>query len=116
MKRTAMMVAMAVLMFGGITRAAAQEAVNAGPAWPVKGGKVSKPKTMTAVGAVKTITAESLAISDGAGKDWTFVIDAKTKVLPPAGQESLDVPPASPIKGGKTMPSRTLKVTDIKEG
>jgi hypothetical protein len=32
---------------------------------------------MTAVGAVKTVSADSLAINDGPGKDWTFVIDGK---------------------------------------
>jgi hypothetical protein len=55
MKRTAMMMAMAMLVSAGLTRAA-QESVAAGPASPVQGGKVIKAKTMTAVGAVKTVT------------------------------------------------------------
>ena len=100
MKRTAMMIAMAMLVSAGVTRAA-QESVAAGPTSPVQGGKVIKPKTMTAVGAVKTVTADSLAINDGPGKDWTFVIDATTKVLPKAGQETVDVTPVSPVPGGK---------------
>jgi hypothetical protein len=108
MKRTAMLIAM--LVSGGLT-IAAQE-----PASPVKGGKTTKAKTMTAVGTVKTVTADSLTISDGAAKDWTFVIDAKTKIIPPSGQETLDVTPASPVKGGKTIPSKALTITDIKEG
>src|SRR5262249_9233235 len=110
MKRTAITIAMAMLVFGGIT-GAAQESVNAGPASPVKGGKVSNSKTVKVAGVVKSVTAESLAISDGQGKDWTFVIDAKTKVLPPVGQETVDAPPASPIKGGKAIPSTAFKVT-----
>jgi hypothetical protein len=115
MKRTAMMMAMAMLVSAGLTRAA-QESVAAGPASPVQGGKVIKAKTMTAVGAVKTVTADSLAINDGPGKDWAFVIDATTKILPRAGQETIDVPPTSAPQGGKVIPSTRLMITDIKEG
>jgi hypothetical protein len=118
--------------------ARAQESVAAGPASPVQGGKVVKSKTMTAVGAVKTVTADSLAINDGPGKDWTFVIDATTKIIPrqeavsvapaspveggnvipgkPQTQETVDAAPASPIEGGKVMPGKTVAITDIKEG
>ena len=94
---------------------------------------------MTAVGAVKTVTADSLAINDGPGKDWTFVIDATTKIIPrkesvnvapvspveggkvipgkPAtGQEAVDVAPVSPVEGGKVIPSKAVAITDIKEG
>jgi hypothetical protein len=140
MKRTAMMMAMAMVMSAGITRAA-QEGVTPAPASPVQGGKVVKPKSMTAAGAVKTVTADSLTISDGPGKDWTFVIDATTKIISRAGQETIDVGPvspvqggkvtpgtpgagqepvaagaSSPVRGGKVMPSKPLIVTDIKEG
>jgi len=109
MKRTGMMIAMAMTMLvsTGITRAAAQESVSPAPASPVEGGKVikEKPKAMIAVGAVKTVAADSLAISDATGKDWAFVIDAKTKILPRAGKEAVDVGTASPVEGGKVMPS-----------
>jgi len=115
MKRTAIMMAMAMLVSAGITRAA-QESVAAGPSSPVQGGKVIKAKTMTAVGAVKTVAADSLAINDGPGKDWTFVTDATTKILPRAGQETIDVAPVSPVQGGKVIPSKALMITDIKEG
>ena len=71
---------------------------------------------MTAVGAVKTVSADSLAINDGPGKDWTFVIDATTKILPKAGQETVDVTPVSPVPGGKVIPSTHLTIADIKEG
>jgi hypothetical protein len=93
MKRGAMMMAMAMLVSGGITRAAA--------------------KTMTAVGDVKSVTADSLAINDGPGKDWTFVIDSKTKVL--QQEETIDVP-ATSKESGKVIPRRAIKITDIKEG
>jgi hypothetical protein len=115
MKRAAMMMAIAMLVSAGLTQAA-QESVAAGPASPVQGGKVIKAKTMTAVGAVKTVTADSLAINDGPGKDWTFVIDATTKILPKAGQETVDVTPVSPVPGGKVIPSTHLTIADIKEG
>lgn len=115
MKRTAMMIAMAMLVSAGVTRAA-QESVAAGPTSPVQGGKVIKPKSMTAVGAVKTVTADSLAINDGPGKDWTFVIDVTTKILPKAGQETVDVTPVSPVPGGKVIPTTHLTIADIKEG
>ena len=115
MKRAAMMMAIAMLVSAGLTQAA-QESVAPGPASPVQGGKVIKPKTMTAVGAVKTVTADSLAINDGPGKDWTFVIDATTKILPKAGQETVDVTPVSPVPGGKVIPSTHLTIADIKEG
>ena len=105
MKRTAMMMAMAMVVSAGITRAG-QESVAVGPASPVQGGKVMKAKSMTAVGAVKTVAADSLTINDGPGKDWTFVIDATTKIIPRAGQETLDVAPVSPVEGGKVMPSK----------
>ena len=145
MKRTAMMIAMAMAMLvsAGITRAAAQESVSPAPASPVDGGKVikEKPKAMTAVGAVKTVAADSLAISDATGKDWTFVIDAKTKLVAKTGKDSVDVGPVSPVEGGKVIPgtagtpketvdsapvspvdggkvipARTPMITDIKEG
>jgi hypothetical protein len=109
MKRIAMMTAMAMAMLvsAGITRAAAQESVSPAPASPMAGGKVikEKPKSMTAVGAVKTVAAGSLAISDAEGKDWDFVIDAKTRILPKSGKEAVDVGTASPVEGGKVMPS-----------
>ena len=110
MKRIGMVTAMAMAMLvsAGITRGAAQESVSPAPASPVVGGKVIKEKpktTMTAVGAVKTVAADSLTISDASGKDWTFVIDAKTKILAPTAKDGVDVGTASPVEGGKVMPS-----------
>ena len=110
MKRIGMMTAMAMAMLvsAGITRAAAQESVSPAPASPVSGGKVIKDKpktTMTAVGAVKAVAADSLTVSDATGKDWTFVIDARTKILPPSGKEGVDVGTVSPVEGGNVMPT-----------
>jgi hypothetical protein len=50
MKRTALMMAMAMVVSAGITRAA-QESVAVGPASPVQGGKVmpSKPLMITEI-------------------------------------------------------------------
>ena len=67
------------------------------------------------MGAVKTVTADSLAINDGPGKDWTSVIDATTKIIPRKGQETIDVTQASPMEGGKRIPSKPLVITDMKE-
>ena len=138
MTRTAFMMAIALLMSAGVTQAG-QETIAAPPASAVQGGTVMKAKTMTAVGAVKTVAVDSLAINDGPGKDWTFVIDATTKIIPrphpeaidvaPAspieggkvipgkpGQETIDVAPASPPEGGKVIPAKSAAITDIKEG
>jgi hypothetical protein len=138
MTRTALMMAMAVLVSAGVPRAS-QETIAAPPTSAVQGGTVLKAKTMTAVGAVKAVAADSLAIDDGPGKDWTFVIDATTKIIArprpetinvaPAspieggktipgkpGQETVDVAPASPVEGGKAIPAKPAAITDIKEG
>jgi hypothetical protein len=110
MKRIGMATALAMTMLvsAGITRAAAQESVSPAPASPVSGGKAIKEKpktTMTAVGAVKAVAADSLTVGDATGKDWTFVIDARTRILPPTGKEGVDVGTASPVEGGKVMPT-----------
>jgi hypothetical protein len=105
MKRTAMTMAMAMVVSAGIT-VAAQESVSPAPVSPVQGGKVMKSKAMTALGTVKTVAAHSLTITDGPGKEWTFVIDTTTKVVPATGQETVDVGTVSPVEGGKVMPSK----------
>jgi hypothetical protein len=93
MKRAAIMMAMAMLVSAGITRAAAQE------------------KTMTAVGDVKTVEADGLVINDGAGKDWTFVINSKTKII--LKDEIVAVPPTTNLN--KVTPKK-WEITDIKQG
>ena len=100
--------AMAMLVSAGITRPAAQESVSPAPASPVEGGKVikEKPKAMTAVGAVKTVAADSLAISDATGKDWTFVIDAKTKIVPKTSKEASMSVRCRPSKAARSSRAR----------
>jgi len=140
MMRTVLVAMMAVLLSAGIARGA-QEPVSVTPASPVKGGQVRKAKAMTAVGVVKSVAADRLTIDDGSGKDWTFVIGAKTKVIakphaeavhvapaspveggtvkpstPGTRHEPIDVAPASPVDGGKVIPSTKSTVTDLKEG
>ena len=116
MKRTAMMMAMAMVVSAGITRAG-QESVAVGPASPVQGGKVMKAKSMTAVGAVKTVAAESLVERfRKTNLQWLAFVGAAGPNLPiawigrhtigRAGQETLDVAPVSPVEGGKVMPSK----------
>jgi hypothetical protein len=41
--------------------------------------------TKTAKGTVKTVVADSLTVTDSAGKDWTFAVDTKTKVIATGG-------------------------------
>ena len=41
--------------------------------------------TKSAKGTVKTVAADSLTVTDAAGKDWTFAVDSKTKVIASGG-------------------------------
>jgi hypothetical protein len=38
-------------------------------------------KTMTAIGTVKSVAADSIVVTDKDGKDWTFVVDKDTKAF-----------------------------------
>jgi ABC-type Fe3+-hydroxamate transport system substrate-binding protein len=42
-------------------------------------------KTKLAKGTVKTVAADSLTVTDAAGKDWTFAVDTNTKVVASGG-------------------------------
>lgn len=42
-------------------------------------------KTKTAKGTVKTVAADSITVTDAAGKEWTFDVDTKTKVIAAGG-------------------------------
>ena len=42
-------------------------------------------KTKDAKGTVKTVAADSVIVTDAAGKDWTFAVDAKTKLIASGG-------------------------------
>lgn len=41
--------------------------------------------TKSAKGTVKSVAADSLTVTDSAGKDWTFAVDSKTKVVASGG-------------------------------
>jgi len=42
-------------------------------------------KTKDAKGTVKTVAADSITVTDAAGKDWTFAVDTKTKLIASGG-------------------------------
>lgn len=42
-------------------------------------------KTKDAKGTVKTVAADSITVTDAAGKDWTFAVDTKTKLIAAGG-------------------------------
>ena len=42
-------------------------------------------KTKDAKGTVKTVAADSITVTDAAGKDWTFAVDTKTKLIATGG-------------------------------
>jgi hypothetical protein len=79
MNRSAIVMMGVVILASADLGRARQEPIAVPPVSQVQGGKVLKAKTMTAVGGVKAVTAETLSISDGRGKDWTFAIDGTTK-------------------------------------
>jgi hypothetical protein len=65
-------------------------------------------KTMTADGKVKTVAADSVTVTDKAGKDWTFNVTPETKVIAKGGShKAYDA----------AKENKPLMVTDIvKEG
>lgn len=52
-------------------------------------------KTMTAIGTVKTVAADSIVVTDKDGKDWTFVVDKTTKAFAKGGSHLSDEKKAS---------------------
>jgi hypothetical protein len=42
-------------------------------------------ETKSAKGTVKSVAVDSLTVTDSAGKDWTFAVDTKTKVIAAGG-------------------------------
>ena len=60
--------------------------------------------TKTAKGTVKTVVADSLTVTDSAGKDWTFAVDTKTKVIASGGSHKT----AETKAAGKTP-----EITDV---
>ena len=65
-------------------------------------------KTKSAKGTVKTVAADSITVTDAAGKDWTFAVDAKSKLIAAGGSHK-----TAEIKGqGKSLTIADL----VKEG
>jgi hypothetical protein len=60
--------------------------------------------TKTAKGTVKSVAADSLTVTDSAGKDWTFAVDTKTKVVASGGSHK--------TADTKAM-GKTPEITDI---
>jgi len=60
--------------------------------------------TKTAKGKVKSVAADSLTVTDSAGKDWTFAVDSKTKVIASGGSHKT----AATKAAGKTP-----EITDV---
>ena len=76
MKGLFAVVAAALLLTGGQTYAQDTAA---------KADATMSAKTMTAVGTVKAVAADSLTVTDKDGKDWTFMVDKATKVVAKGG-------------------------------
>jgi hypothetical protein len=100
-------------MKGVMTVLAAVCLMVSGAAYAQETGKAAdkpmKPgKTMTAKGTVKSVSADSLTVTDKDGKDWTFAVDKDTEVTAKgASHKTADKKEA----GEKTM------ITDfVKEG
>ena len=60
--------------------------------------------TKSAKGTVKSVAADSLTVTDSAGKEWTFAVDAKTKVVASGGSHKT----AETKAAGKTP-----EITDV---
>jgi hypothetical protein len=68
---------------------------------PAAAQKAAKPKTATADGTVKSVSATALTVTDKANKDWNFTIDGTTNVVAKGGTTK------SAAKGGK------VAITDL---
>jgi hypothetical protein len=73
-----------------------------------KPAKPAKTKTMSANGTVKSVSADSLVVTDKDGKDWTFAVDSATKVIARGG---------SHMEAAKKAAGEPVMITDaVKEG
>jgi ABC-type Fe3+-hydroxamate transport system substrate-binding protein len=60
--------------------------------------------TKSAKGTVKSVAADTLTVTDSAGKDWTFAVDTKTKVVASGGSHK--------TADSKAM-GKTPEITDV---
>jgi hypothetical protein len=96
------MAIVAAVCFMASGAAYAQEAAKTGD-------KAMKPgKAMTAMGTVKSVSADSLTVTDKDGKDWMFAVDGETKVIAKGG---------SHMTADKKAAGEKMMITDtVKEG
>lgn len=78
MKRLIVLLTAAVLV-GSASVAFSQAAATDEAKATAQGTKADK--TMSASGTVKSVTGDSLVVTDKSGKDWTFAVDSTTKVI-----------------------------------
>jgi hypothetical protein len=100
----------AAVLAGSASVAFAQAAATTGStAQEPKAEKGMKgEKAMTATGTVKSVSGDSLVVTDKSGKDWTFSVDSATKIIAAGG---------SHMTAEKKAEGKAMTLTDaVKEG
>ena len=111
MRRVIALLAAAVLV-GSASVAFAQAAATSGEKAGQTETKAEKPmkddKTMSASGTVKSVSADSLVVTDKSGKEWTFAVDSSTSIVAKG---------ASHMTAEKKAEGKPVTLTDaVKEG
>jgi len=111
MKRVIALLTAAVLV-GSTSVAFAQAAPTSGTTAGQAETKADKPmkgdKTMSASGTVKSVSSDSLVVTDKNGKDWTFAVDSSTSIVAKG---------ASHMTAEKKAEGKPVTLTDaVKEG
>jgi hypothetical protein len=85
MRRLIALLTAAVLVGGGSAAFAQAAATSGDQTAAPKETKADKgmksDKAMTAAGTVKSLSGDSLVVTDKSGKDWTFAVDSSTKIV-----------------------------------
>ena len=111
MRRVIALLTAAVLV-GSASVAFAQAAATSGEKAGQTETKAEKPmkddKTMSASGTVKSVSADSLVVTDKSGKEWTFAVDSSTSIVAKG---------ASHMTAEKKAEGKPVTLTDaVKEG
>ena len=111
MRRVIALLTAAVLV-GSASVAFAQAAATSGEKAGQTETKAEKPmkddKTMSASGTVKSVSADSLVVTDKSGKEWTFAVDSSTIIVAKG---------ASHMTAEKKAEGKPVTLTDaVKEG
>jgi hypothetical protein len=111
MRRVIALLTAAVLV-GSASVAFAQAAATSGEKAGQTETKAEKPmkddKTMSASGTVKSVSADSLVVTDKSGKEWTFAVDSSTNIVAKG---------ASHMTAEKKAEGKPVTLTDaVKEG